>query len=990
MTKPPLTARLAAFLVLACHLPSSGALAGEGSYYPERLDDPKAVYLKAVGDAVADDTAAVQKAINRVVETTTCGILFVPSGTYRLSKTIEIWPGIRVIGYGKTRPVFVLGDDAPGYQAEPAYMFHFAGNIPGHGHGAGYIFQPGAPQPAIDFTKPPREANPGTFYSALSNVDLVIGKGNPGAVAVRSTFAQHCFLAHINFHIGSGLAGIHDGGNVGEDLRFLGGKYGIITQTPSPGWQFCLVDTHFEGQSVAAIQSELSGLTLIRPSFKNVPTAVSMSPERGEQLWIKDGRMEDVTGPALLVGNEQSARNQINLQNVVCQRTPVFAKFLESGKTITAPSPIYRVAEFSHGLHIAGGGVGMEDFLTETRSQISALSEMPVPVPTDLTALPPQSSWVNVRTLGVKGDGIADETEALRQAIAKHRTLYFPSGAYRISDTLVLKPDTVLVGLSPASTRIFIADDTPAFKGLGDPVPMIVAPSGGANIMLGLGVYTNGINPRAVAIKWMAGEHSLMNDVRFLGGHGTSELSGQSAEIYNSNRSSDANPLRRWDSQYPSLWVTEGGGGTFLDIWTPNTFAQCGMLVSRTKTPGRVYAMSVEHHVRNEVILRDVSNWEIYALQLEEERGESGQAQPLTIENCHNLTVANLFIYRVISSHQPFPSAVSVASSSDIRFRGFHTWTNSRANFDNAIMDASTRLELRQHEFASFTAPSQAVPVGETRVKRIGSGFHRLSGGAVDSTGRFYAVDPLRHRVYRWATPDAPAKLIADAPLEPVNLACEASGNLLVVSYTGSVYSFNPDQPQEPIKILKPENAVERLKALAILPTNYWSGCFEAAKGEVPRCPSQFVSPDGSIYLPANKDFLTGKLSWGVKHHDLLRAFGLTPAKPGKPTFVTYESQGRTYSVEHDQAGNLSAYKLFAHRGGEAVTTDPEGNVYIAEGNIFVYDPHGKLIEEISVPERPLGLVFGGKDRRTLYIPAGSSLYAMHREPPAIPAPSNK
>ena len=69
----------------------------------------------AAGDGIADDTAAVQRAINRAVERTTRGVLFVPSGTYRLTKTIEIWPGIRVIGCGKTRPVFVLADDAPGF-----------------------------------------------------------------------------------------------------------------------------------------------------------------------------------------------------------------------------------------------------------------------------------------------------------------------------------------------------------------------------------------------------------------------------------------------------------------------------------------------------------------------------------------------------------------------------------------------------------------------------------------------------------------------------------------------------------------------------------------------------------------------------------------------------------------------------------------------------------------------------------------------------------
>ena len=77
--------------------------------------------------------------------------------------------------------------------------------------------------------------------------------------------------------------------------------------------------------------------------------------------------------------------------------------------------------------------------------------------------------------------------------------------------------------------------------------------------------------------------------------------------------------------------MTDGGGGTFFDIWTPSTFAQAGMLVSNTSTSGRVYQMSSEHHVRHEVQLHGVSNWELHALQTEEERGESGFALPLEI-----------------------------------------------------------------------------------------------------------------------------------------------------------------------------------------------------------------------------------------------------------------------------------------------------------------------------------------------------------------------
>jgi hypothetical protein len=61
------------------------------------------------------------------------------------------------------------------------------------------------------------------------------------------------------------------------------------------------------------------------------------------------------------------------------------------------------------------------------------------------------------------------------------------------------------------------------------------------------------------------------------------------------------------------------------------------MLVTDTATEGRIYEMSSEHHVRYEVQLRNVSNWRIYSLQTEEERGEGGFALPLEIDRFSNI-----------------------------------------------------------------------------------------------------------------------------------------------------------------------------------------------------------------------------------------------------------------------------------------------------------------------------------------------------------------
>ena len=51
-------------------------------------------------------------------------------GRYRVTRTIYVWPGVRVIGYGEKRPVFVLADKTPGFQEGIGYMFFFAGSRP--------------------------------------------------------------------------------------------------------------------------------------------------------------------------------------------------------------------------------------------------------------------------------------------------------------------------------------------------------------------------------------------------------------------------------------------------------------------------------------------------------------------------------------------------------------------------------------------------------------------------------------------------------------------------------------------------------------------------------------------------------------------------------------------------------------------------------------------------------------------------------------------
>jgi len=977
-------------VLLGLVLPLRGA-----SYYPLRLEDSKAVYLTkdqfpVKADGLADDSAAIQAAIDKAEAEHGEGIVFVPEGRYRVTRTIYVWPSVRVIGYGANRPVFVLADNTPGYQQGIGYLFFFTGGRPGGKHWTER--RPNGARPVMEGTVPPSnnvvDANPGTFYSAMSNVDFEIGKGNPSAVGIRFHVAQHCYLAHMDFHIGSGQAALKDIGNEAEDLHFYGGDYGIITQKPSPGWQFTLLDSTFEGQRKAAIREHEAGLTLIHDVFRDLPEAISIDPNYAEELWVKDVRFENISGPAITISNVNNPHTEINLENVFCHHVPVLALLRESGKQVAGTGENYVVKSFSHGLTMNAPGAAGE---IRTNLDADEVKDLPPFGANTIAALPPANTWINLQSLGAKGDGATDDTAAVQKAIAEHRVLYIPMGRYVVSDTLKLRPDTVLIGLHPSMTQFDLPDGTAVLQGPGAPKALLETPSGGKNIVTGIGLSTGGINSSAVGAMWMAGTQSLMDDVRFLGGHGTNAADGTRMNPYNNTHTADPDLHRRWDNQYPSLWITNGGGGTFANIWTPSTFAQAGLYISNTSTPGRVYELSSEHHVRNEVKLDQVENWELDAIQTEEERGESGFALPLEISRSKNITIANYHGYRVVSSYQPFPYAIKLSESHDIHFRNVHVDSDSKAAFDNSVFDATKHAEVRAYEFAWLNVPEQAIAQKQNepaptlapgaQLERLATGFFNISGAAVDPDGNLYFVDAHWQRIYRWSPENKEVVVERDNPLDPVNLAFDKAGNLMVVSYAGkgTVYSFRPGTSMDQVTFLQPEKAVDRPGMNPLLPVDVWSS--RSVSGDRPY---QYVSPDHSVFIPAGEDFVQGQLYYGTKMADILRAFSLAKAAPGHPFYVSDESDERTYKGNVTDKGTITDLQLFAERGGESVAQDVEGNVYLAAGQVIVYNAKGEQTGRVDVPERPICIAFGGQDRSTLYVLTHASLYAVKTKIPGL------
>ena len=928
------------FMVIILLASLCSSLAGAQSCFPQRPDDPRAIdFAKtnfgAHADGVADDTDALQQAMNQGRG----GIVLIPEGRYRLTKTLYITTGTRVIGYGKSRPVFVLAPNTPGFQepgrgypfGEGKYMIHFAANQEADGT-------------IVD-------ASELDFNSAMCNLDFEVGEGNPSAVCVRFHIAQHSYLSHMNFKVGSALAALEDIGNQASDLHITGGKYGIISTRTSPNWQFLLMDSVFENQTVAGIRTQDVGFSLVRCNFSHMPMAVTIPENETDQIYGRDLRFEDITKAGIQFGDTKNFKHQVTLVNTACTDVPHFlGNALEK---FDAPGKYYVVDKLSAGLEI--GPDGREAGIVTRHTERALPTAAPV-VPSDIPSLPPMEQWFTV-TNGTD----------LQTAINEHRALYFPMGNYRANAPLILKSDTVLIGLHCTRTTI----------------SSIVSPWDGSNIVSGLG-----FSPVAGApnILWQSGANSVLDDIAFSGGGGGRGRGGAGG-------------------QAASYLVVTNGGGIIRNVWIEGGGLPTGLRVEDTSTPGRIYQLSNEHHGRVEVVFRNVQNWEINCLQTEEESGNQG-TYSLDIQDCKNLLFANTYMYRVSRTVNPKTYAMQIRNSDNIVFDNMHIFSQTRLPFDNAVLEENSGVTVRANNFTHLVVsksmkqgdalPLPGVFAKDSKLETLATNFSNATSLTADANGRVYFTDAVNNRIYRWNDADKKAEVLAtiSGQNQPQVMGFVKPSTLLVAAFApgarqvgaiGTV-DINGGQLQlvSETADLKPGTAlllpVGLHNRMDIMQEYMEHRGYRYRQGSNTSIISTVTNEHRGFFYVTNSNVA---LMAGGTGRPITQSSQMIVVEPGQNFFITSEDDCRTWAATLDKDFKLTA-KFFADRGGNSVVSDTEGNVYIAGGQVWIYDKNGKQTGMLELPERPSSLVFGGPGKRTLFIGARSSLYSIQTKAPGM------
>lgn len=253
------------------------------------------------------------------------------------------------------------------------------------------------------------------------------------------------------------------------------------------------------------------------------------------------------------------------------------------------------------------------------------------------------------------------------------------------------------------------------------------------------------------------------------------------------------------------------------------------------------------------------------------------------------------------------------------------------------------------------------------RVVKLAGGFEFTEGPVSDGKGNVFFTDIPNNRIHKWS-PDGKVSTFFANSGGANGLYFDKAGNLLACQ--GDARKLVSIDASGKVTTLADKYDGKLLNS----PNDLWLDRKGGIYFTDPRYGRRDnLQQDGEhvYYLSPDRKKLIRVVD------DMVRPNGLIGTPDGKKLYVADPGAGRTYLYRINPDGTLSDKKLFALEGSDGMTIDNEQNIYLTTDAVQVYDSEGLHKETIKVPERPANVTFGGKDKRTLFITAETSLYSV-------------
>ena len=251
--------------------------------------------------------------------------------------------------------------------------------------------------------------------------------------------------------------------------------------------------------------------------------------------------------------------------------------------------------------------------------------------------------------------------------------------------------------------------------------------------------------------------------------------------------------------------------------------------------------------------------------------------------------------------------------------------------------------------------------------EQLADGFIFTEGPAVDADGNVFFTDIPNSRIHRWST-DGKLSTFRENTGRANGLFFDRDGNLLCCE--GGARQLTSVTPEGKVTVLANDYDGKKLNS----PNDLWIDPQGGIYFSDPRYGDMSdLEQDGFhvYYLSPDRKKLTRVVD------DMVKPNGVLGTKDGKLLYVADAGDGKTYVYKILGSGQLGERKLIAPVGSDGMTLDEHGNLYLTRGAVRVYAPSGESLGTIEVPEGPANVVFGGKDRKTLFITARKGFYAI-------------